>query len=118
MGWRKARWARGPRSCASCCNLTESRAEPMLVLDHDGLRFHYRDEGKGLPFVFQHGLGGDLSQPLSVYRPGPGIRLLGFDARGHGRTHPLGDLSRLSIAGLADDLLAFLDHLGVDRAVI
>src|SRR5262249_56655796 len=60
--------------------------EFMLDFTHDGLRFSYRDEGQGLPFVFQHGLGGDLSQPFSLYRPPPGIRLLGFDARGHGQT--------------------------------
>ena len=90
----------------------------MPCFDHDGLSFHYRDEGQGFPFVFQHGLGGDLSQPFSVYRPPRGVRLLGFDARGHGQTHPLGDVAKLSIATLADDLVAFLDHLGIDRALI
>jgi pimeloyl-ACP methyl ester carboxylesterase len=90
----------------------------MSVFVRDGLDFHYRDEGQGLPLVFQHGLGGDLNQPFSVYRPSPGIRLLGFDARGHGRTSPLGDPNKLSIETLADDLIAFLDHLGIDRAVI
>src|SRR5206468_3885892 len=73
---------------------------------------------QGLPFVFQHGLGGDLSQPFAVYRAAPGIRLLGFDARGHGQTHPLGDVNKLSIAALTDDLIAFLDYLGIDRAMV
>jgi pimeloyl-ACP methyl ester carboxylesterase len=90
----------------------------MPCFDHDGLSFHYRDEGHGFPFVFQHGLGGDLSQPFSVYQPPRGIRLLSFDARGHGQTHPLGDVEKLSIATLADDLVAFLDHLGIDRSVM
>jgi pimeloyl-ACP methyl ester carboxylesterase len=90
----------------------------MLDFDHDGLRFHYRDEGQGLPFVFQHGLGGDLSQPFSLYQPPPGIRLLGFDARGHGQTRPLGEVNKLRIATLADDLAAFLDHHGIARAVM
>ena len=62
-----------------------------LCFDRDGLSFHYRDEGDGLPFVFQHGLGGDLSQPFGVYRPAAGVRLIGFDFRGHGETRPLGD---------------------------
>ena len=90
----------------------------MPFFDRDGLSFHFRNEGRGLPLVFQHGLGGDLSQPFSVYRPSPGIRLLGFDARGHGQTRPLGDVDKLKIAGLADDLMAFLDHLGIGQAVI
>jgi pimeloyl-ACP methyl ester carboxylesterase len=90
----------------------------MSFFDHDGLTFAYRDEGHGHPLIFQHGLGGDLSQPFSVYRPASGIRLLGFDTRGHGRTQPLGDPDKLTIATLAEDLTAFLDHLGIDRAVI
>ncbi|HZW31609.1 MAG TPA: alpha/beta fold hydrolase [Isosphaeraceae bacterium] len=90
----------------------------MPGFDHDSLRFHYRERGEGFPFIFQHGLGGDLNQPFSLYQPPAGIRLLGFDARGHGQTHPLGDVDQLSIATLADDLIAFLDHLGIDRGVI
>jgi pimeloyl-ACP methyl ester carboxylesterase len=94
------------------------RIEPMPSFDHDDSRFFYRDEGQGIPFVFQHGLGGDLNQPFSVYRPAPGIRLLGYDTRGHGQTHPLGDPRKLTIATLAEDLIAFLDHLAIDRAVV
>ena len=90
----------------------------MPFFDREGLRFHYREEGDGLPFVFQHGLGGDLSQPCGVYRPTAGVRLIGFDFRGHGETRPLGDAGKLTIASLADDLVALLDHLRVERAVI
>ena len=90
----------------------------MSVFVHDGLNFHYRDEGQGFPFVFQHGLGGDLSQPFSVCRPAPGIRLLSFDLRGHGQTRPLGDVNKLTIAELAKDLVAFLDYLEIGQAVI
>ena len=28
----------------------------------DSITFHYLDGGQGLPFVFQHGLGGDVHQ--------------------------------------------------------
>jgi pimeloyl-ACP methyl ester carboxylesterase len=90
----------------------------MLVLKRDGLHFRCRDEGHGLPFVFQHGLGGDQSQPRAVYDPGPGVRLIGFDFRGHGETRPLGDVAKLTINSLADDLVALLDHLAIERAVI
>ena len=37
----------------------------MPCFERDGLQFHYRDEGDGLPFVFQHGLGSDLTQTLA-----------------------------------------------------
>jgi pimeloyl-ACP methyl ester carboxylesterase len=90
----------------------------MPVLARDGLSFHSRDDGSGLPFVFEHGLGGDVNQPLTLYQPAAGIRLISFDMRGHGETRPLGDVNKLRIATLADDLVGLVDYLGVDTAVI
>lgn len=85
---------------------------------HDGLDFHYLDEGRGRPFVFQHGLGADTGQPAGLFRPPDGVRLLALDCRGHGETRPLGDPAKLCFDVFADDLAALLDHLGVERAVI
>lgn len=90
----------------------------MSSLEREGLKFQFRDEGRGLPFVFQHGLGGDVHQPFSLYRPPPGARLIGFDMRGHGDTRPLGDVDKLTIATLADDLIGLLDHLEIKQAVV
>jgi pimeloyl-ACP methyl ester carboxylesterase len=84
----------------------------------DGIKFHYRGAGQGLPFVFQHGLGGDLNQPFGLYRPMRGIRLIAFDMRGHGETRPLGDPDKLTISALADDLIALLDHLEIKQAIV
>jgi pimeloyl-ACP methyl ester carboxylesterase len=89
----------------------------MLSVACAGLQFRYRDSGIGLPFVFQHGLGGDLNQPFGLYQPPSGLRLIAFDLRGHGETRPLGDADELTIATLADDLIALIDHLGIDHAV-
>ncbi len=90
----------------------------MSSFDHDGIRFHFADRGEGLPVVFQHGLGGDLNVPLGLFSPPEGSRLLSFDARYHGETRPLGIASKLRFDVFADDLLALLDHLGIDRAVV
>jgi pimeloyl-ACP methyl ester carboxylesterase len=90
----------------------------MPILTHDGLKFLYRDEGYGLPFVLQHGLGGDLSQPFGVYKAAAGVRLIGFDFRGHGETRPLGDVNKLRIDCLADDLVALLGYLEIEQAVV
>ena len=90
----------------------------MPTFAHDGLTFHYRDEGAGLAFVFQHGLGGDVSQPLGLYAPAAGVRLLAMDARAHGETRPVGDLHKITLACFADDLVALLDHLGIEKAVV
>ena len=90
----------------------------MPSFAHDGLVFNYLDSGDGTPFVFQHGLGGDVNQPFGLFRPPPGFRLLAFDCRAHGETRPLGDESKIGLAPFADDLLFFLDYLGIDRAIV
>ncbi|MGO9467012.1 MAG: alpha/beta fold hydrolase [Isosphaeraceae bacterium] len=90
----------------------------MPEFTRDGITFHYQDTKEGMPFVFQHGLGGDVTQPLSLYHPKPGIRLIAFDMRGHGQTYPLGNVEKLSMATLAGDLVALLDFLQIDQAVV
>jgi len=90
----------------------------MAHFSHDGLTFHYRDMGTGTPFVFQHGLGGDVNQPYDLFRPPAGFRLLAFDCRAHGETQPLGPPEKIHIASFADDLGKFLDHLEIKAAVV
>ena len=90
----------------------------MPFFHHDGIQFHYRDEGAGVPFFFQHGLGADVSQPFSLCAPPPGIRLIGFDARAHGQTNPVGPEEKISLASFANDLRALMDHLQIQRAIV
>ena len=87
----------------------------MRPFKHDGMSFNYRDIGAGLPFVFQHGLGGDVNQPCGLLQPTAGIRLIAFDCRAHGETEPLGPEDKIAIASFADDLAALLDHLYRNR---
>ena len=35
----------------------------MPQFTRDGIQFHFEETGMGLPFIFQHGLGGDVTQP-------------------------------------------------------
>jgi pimeloyl-ACP methyl ester carboxylesterase len=90
----------------------------MPEFQSDGLVFHYRDSGSGMPCVFQHGLGGDVNQPFGLLDPLPGYRLIAFDFRGHGLTQPVGQIESLRIDAFADDLAALLDHLDLARAII
>ncbi len=85
---------------------------------HDGLDFCFRSTGAGVPFIFQHGLGGNLDQPFGLFQPPPGFRLIGFDCRAHGRTQPLGDPDKVRLAVMADDLGALMNHLELPRAVV
>ena len=90
----------------------------MPFFRHDDLDFHYVDSGVGIPFIFQHGLGGNLNQPTGLFSPPPGIRLVSMDCRGHGETRPLGVGEKLTLDHLVQDLLALMDHLQFNRAVI
>ena len=45
-----------------------------------------------------------------------GYRVLTWDVRGHGASQPMG--SRMTISGVADDLVAVLDAVGADGAVM
>jgi pimeloyl-ACP methyl ester carboxylesterase len=90
----------------------------MATFEYDEIQFHYHESGSGLPFVFQHGLGADVTQPFGLFRPPPGVRLLAFDARAHGQTLPTGDAAKLQFKVFGEDLLALLKHLGIDRAIV
>src|SRR5262245_13988702 len=90
----------------------------MPVFNDDNIAFNYRDERQGIPFFFQHGLGGDINQPFSLFQPPAGFRMIAFDCRGHGLTEPLGDEEKIGISNFADDLRALMDYLKIPRAVV
>lgn len=90
-----------------------------LTFDRDGLKFLFKDEGTGVPFVYQHGLGADSTQPFSFFTGGHrGIRLLAMDCRAHGQTRPLGAEDKINISALADDVVAFMDLRKLENAVV
>ena len=105
----------------------------MASFDSDGLHFNYAVRGVGPnAFLFQHGIGGTLAQPLRFLLPSDGkescldeelptgaqpFRLAAFDFRAHGAT-PLGDPEKLRLDVFADDLIAFMDHLQLQTAVL
>ncbi len=93
-------------------------AESMPFFDRDGLEFHFRDEGHGLPFVFQHGLGGDLNQPFGLYRPAAGRPADRIRHARPRRDPSAGRCRQADDRALADDLIALLDHLEIDRAIV
>ena len=91
----------------------------MARIQHDGIQFFYRDSGgDGIPFIFQHGLGGDVGQPFGLFKAPAGIRLLAFDCRAHGQTQPVGDPNKIHISQFSEDLKSLLDALEIERAII
>jgi len=91
----------------------------MPFVESDDIRFHYVITGsKGALVAFQHGLGGEVSQPQNILGVSKSLRTLSFDCRGHGRTEPLGPPDKLRFSVFADDLRAILDALGFDRIIV
>ena len=83
----------------------------------DGCALAYEDVGAGLPVVWQHGLGADRTQPAEVFPDITGVRRIMLECRGHGDSE-LGDPALLSIAQFANDVVALLDHLKIEKAVL
>jgi pimeloyl-ACP methyl ester carboxylesterase len=73
----------------------------------EGAMLHVADAGGGLPFVFQHGLGGNAGQTAEVFPSGSGRRLITLECRGHGKSEA-GPEAAFSLSQFCDDLGMFI----------
>ncbi len=48
----------------------------MPYFKHTGLLFYCAETGSGIPFIFLHGLGGNVDQIFKIYSPLSGVRLI------------------------------------------
>lgn len=88
----------------------------MSYADVNGLHLYYEVQGEGSPLVLLHG--GLMSVDLNFATLIPALaakhQVIGVELQGHGRT---GDIDReLTPAASAGDVVALLDHLGIERA--
>jgi pimeloyl-ACP methyl ester carboxylesterase len=85
--------------------------------DVNGLHLYYEQHGEdGSPLVLLHGglLSIDLNFAALIPRLAPRHRVIAVELQGHGRT---ADIDRtVSPASSATDVVALLDHLGIERA--
>jgi 3-oxoadipate enol-lactonase len=92
-----------------------------------GAQLAFSDTGAGTPVVFLHPTPLDRDYWRPMIAEVPGIRAIVLDLRGHGaselgRMLPIGEFDRvpdapvLTMAQLAADVLALLDHLRLDQA--
>lgn len=91
-------------------SVTAGRYAPV-----NGLQLYYEEHGTGRPLVLLHGGMLDIDASFGHLIPllAPSHRLIGIDLQGHGRT---ADVEREpSYPNLADDVVALLDHLGLER---
>jgi len=78
---------------------------------------------KGLPFFWGHSLMGSIAQEdeagvLPWSGVGDDVRLIRWDARGHGRSEAAHSAEEQRWPELAADLFAIADSLGIERAVL
>ncbi|HMC38358.1 MAG TPA: alpha/beta hydrolase [Acidimicrobiales bacterium] len=88
----------------------------------DGTELYYEDEGEraGRPVVLLHGLSssiqGNWREPgIWAELVAAGRRVIGLDARGHGRSAKPHDPSAYENDAMTTDVGALLDHLGLDQ---
>ncbi|ESW60581.1 MAG: hydrolase [Rhodobacter sp. CACIA14H1] len=83
----------------------------------DGARLAYSDEGDGLPLLCLPGLTRTMAD-FDYLRPHlPPCRLIRMDYRGRGASEWTG-AATYTVPQEAQDALALLDHLGVERAAV
>ena len=93
----------------------------MPSFHHGSVEIAYIDEGKGDPIVLVHGFAS--TKNVNWIYPSwvssltkDGRRVIALDNRGHGESTKLYDSAQYSIAIMASDVLALMDHLRIDRA--
>ncbi|HLI66689.1 MAG TPA: alpha/beta fold hydrolase, partial [Caulobacteraceae bacterium] len=86
----------------------------------DGVRIHYQEAGAGVPVVLLHGyisccdaswFADGMAKALATTH-----RVIGIDARGHGRSEKPHDPAKYPGDAMPADVIAVLDHLGVQKA--
>jgi len=93
----------------------ERTAEASYV-DVNGLKMYYEIHGTGQPLVLLHGAFSAIGTSFGQLLPGlaENRQVVGFELQGHGHT---ADIDRpLTIEGLADDVAAAIEQLGLAPA--
>jgi pimeloyl-ACP methyl ester carboxylesterase len=90
------------------------------MIEHDGVSLAVGDAGSGIPVVLLHGLTATRRYVVmgSKMLERSGHRVIAYDARGHGRSSPAPAPERYRYGDLVGDLVAVLDGLGIERAVL
>lgn len=89
----------------------------MPYFEKEGIKIHYEIYGEGEPFIFLHGLGGDLNQPVEHFKKRKDIKLITIELRGNGET-PTGNIEDLTFDKMAEDVKDICDYLELSSIYI
>ena len=84
------------------------------IFENNGRKLEYEVTGDGYPVIFLHGLGGSIGQMVSAFELPEGIRRIALNQQGHGGSDF--DPEIFSFDSMADDVVALLSFLGVEKA--
>lgn len=89
-----------------------------MRIDNEGVGIEFTDEGAGRPVLLLHGWpdSGRLWRHQVEALTGAGFRVIVPDLRGFGASDAPEAVDAYAFPHLAGDVLAVLDHVGVDRA--
>jgi 3-oxoadipate enol-lactonase len=89
-----------------------------MKADLNGITLAYTDRGKGLPLILIHGfpLCRKMWRPQIEALSKAGCRVISPDLRGFGESGLPAVTASMDI--YADDIVALMDHLGIDKAVV
>lgn len=93
----------------------------MARFVRDGYSLHYEAHGEGRPVVLLHGITVSFTGNFGAWGwidalGARGFQAIGLDFRGHGGSDKPHDPAAYGTEALAGDVLALLDHLGIERA--
>ncbi|MEP6839270.1 MAG: alpha/beta fold hydrolase [Bradyrhizobium sp.] len=93
----------------------------MPSFQNGAVEIAYLDEGEGDPIILVHGFASSKNvnwvYPTWVSElKKAGRRVIALDNRGHGESAKLYDAAQYEISVMADDVIALMDHLAIERA--
>ncbi|MBA3327848.1 MAG: alpha/beta hydrolase, partial [Solirubrobacterales bacterium] len=93
---------------------------PQRVIGAGDVKLAVVDDGEGIPVILAHGLTASRRYVVMGSRSlaRSGHRVIAYDARGHGASSPAPEAGAYGYEHLCRDLVAVLDALGLDRAVM
>lgn len=89
-------------------------------LQSDGIKIYYKVVGEGRPIILVHGWGANTE--MNWVNTGwvdalkPFRKVISLDVRGHGKSEKPHDQNIYGYEAMSHDVLALMDHLGIEKA--